>query len=48
MHQVEVSIVEPKFSQASFEGRFDTLWPVVVIPELCGNEEITAPDTSFS
>jgi hypothetical protein len=48
MHQVKVSVVEAKGSQASFEGRFHPFWPVISVPELCANEEIVAPHTSVS
>src|SRR5438270_7698503 len=42
MNEVEVQISEAESVQTRLESRFDTLRPMIGVPQLCGNEDIFA------
>jgi hypothetical protein len=42
MNQVEIQIIKPESIQAGIESRFYALRPVIVVPQLCGDEDVLA------
>src|SRR6202034_3942828 len=44
MNEVEIQILEPESTQTGLECRFDTLGPMIRVPQLCCDEDVFACD----
>jgi hypothetical protein len=46
VNEIEVQIFEAESVQTALESRFDALGPMIVVPQLGGNKEVLARDSS--
>src|SRR5215469_1686444 len=46
VNQIEIQELEPESVQTRLESRFDTLGPMIGVPQLCGNKNVFARDPS--
>src|ERR1700738_2073766 len=46
MNEIEVQIPEPESVQTRLESRFDALGPMIGVPQLRGNKDVFASNTS--
>jgi hypothetical protein len=46
MNEVEIQILELESVETRLESRFDALGPVIGVPQLCGNKNVFARDSS--
>ena len=44
VYEIEIQILEPKSVQTRLESRLDALGPVIGIPQLCSNKNVSARD----
>ena len=44
MDEIEIQIVDPESRQARIESRFDSLGPMIGIPQFCGDKEVFTRD----
>ena len=40
MDDIAIDMVELQSTETPFEGRFDPLWTMIGVPQLCGNEQV--------
>jgi hypothetical protein len=40
VNEIEIQVVEPESLQTRLESRFDALWPMIGVPQLCGNKDV--------
>jgi hypothetical protein len=48
MNKVEIQIPEPESIQTRLESRFDTLGPMIGVPQLCGDKDLFTRNPSSS
>jgi hypothetical protein len=46
VNEVEIQVVEPESVQTRLECRFDTLRPMIGVPQLCGTKDVFTRDPS--
>src|SRR6201999_2471151 len=44
--EIEIQIIEPESVQPRLESRFDTLGPMIGVPQLCGNKNVITRNPS--
>jgi hypothetical protein len=48
VNEIEIQIVEPEPAKTRLESRFDTLGPMIGVPQFCGHKDVFARDSSSS